>query len=143
MSDLHTISDRDLIAHMGLLDGWEERYGYLIELGRQLPPMPDALKTEASLVRGCTSQVWLVRQPPRGGSSLNEHLLTFWADSDAHIVKGLIAVLYIVFDNQAADKVKTFDVEQYFLELGLSEHLTPNRRNGFFSMVEKLKSLSV
>ncbi len=136
MTDLHTLNDRDLIAHMQMLDGWEDRYAYLIELGRQLPPMPDALKTEAALVRGCTSQVWLVQQPTTDGR------VRFWADSDAHIVKGLIAVLYVIFDGQTSETIGSFAIEPYFQELGLAEHLTPNRRNGFFAMVEKLKSLS-
>ena len=137
MSDLHTITDRDLITHLQMLDGWEDRYAYLIELGRQMPIMPSELKTEASLVKGCTSQVWLVQQPRI------DDRVRFWADSDAYIVKGLIAVLYIVFDGQTAEFIRSFDIEQYFLQLGLADHLTPNRRNGFFSMVEKLKTLTV
>lgn len=135
MTDLNALTENDLPAHMGLLDSWEDRYAYLIELGRQLPPMPEALKTDRALVKGCTSQVWLVPQPTDPAT------LAFWADSDAHIVKGLIAVLFVLFNNQPRSKVLTFDMEQYFLQLGLSEHLTPNRRNGFFAMVERLKSI--
>lgn len=133
---LSTLTDTQLQENLALLDGWEERYAYLIELGRQLPPMPDALKTEGALVKGCTSQVWLVPQ------ASVEDVLRFWADSDAHIVKGLIAILFILFNNQKRDKVLEFDIEQYFLQLGMAEHLTPNRRNGFFAMVERLKAIA-
>jgi cysteine desulfuration protein SufE len=132
---LETLTAADLADNLQLLDGWEERYAYLIELGRQLPAMPDLLKTEGALVRGCTSQVWLVPQ------AAPDNILRFWADSDAHIVKGLIAVLYIIFNNKLKTLVQEFDIEQYFLQLGLSDHLSPNRRNGFFSMMERLKGL--
>lgn len=133
---LETLDATALADNMQLLDGWEERYAYLIELGRQLPPMPEALKTEGALVKGCTSQVWLVPQPSA------DDTLAFWADSDAHIVKGLIAILHIIFNNRLKTLVQGFDIEQYFLQLGLADHLSPNRRNGFFAMVERLKVLA-
>jgi cysteine desulfuration protein SufE len=133
---LSTLNENHLRDMMQLLDGWEERYAYLIELGRQLPEMPSALKTEGALVKGCTSQVWLVPQ------AAEEGVLRFWADSDAHIVKGLIAILYIVYNNQPGNKLKQFIIEDYFAELGLDSHLSPNRRNGFFAMVERLKAIA-
>jgi cysteine desulfuration protein SufE len=134
--NLADLTDERLQQIMQLLDGWEERYAYLIELGRQLPPMPTALKTEGALVKGCTSQVWLVPQAAADG------ILKFWADSDAHIVKGLITILYVLYNNQPRTKVKEFDIEGYFSELGLHAHLSPNRRNGFFAMIERLKNLA-
>lgn len=136
MTDLAALTDTDLPAHMGMLDNWEDRYAYLIELGRQLPEMPVELKTDNALVKGCTSQVWLVPQPSDAAT------LSFWADSDAHIVKGLIAILFVIFNDQPRAKALAFDIDGYFQTLGLSEHLTPNRRNGFFAMVERLKSLA-
>lgn len=136
MSALSGLTADDLVQGLSLLDGWEERYAYLIELGRQLPPMPDVLKTDTALVKGCTSQVWLVPQ------AAPDTILRFWADSDAHIVKGLIAVLFIVFNDEPKSKISEFDIEQYFLQLGLADHLSPNRRNGFFAMVERLKAMA-
>lgn len=133
---LTTLTETDLRDVMHLLDGWEERYAYLIELGRQLPPMPAQLKTDGALVKGCTSQVWLVPQVSEGD------LIRFWADSDAHIVKGLIAILVVIYHNQPARKLVEFDIATYFAELGLDAHLSPNRRNGFFAMVERLRTLA-
>jgi cysteine desulfuration protein SufE len=109
-------------ADFALLDDWEDRYRYVIELGRSLPPLPDAVRTEANKVRGCASQVWLAStaKSSRPGAA---PVLTFQGDSDAHIVRGLIAILFATL----------------FSELGLKEHLTPQRSNGFFSMVERIR----
>jgi cysteine desulfuration protein SufE len=125
-------------SDFALLDDWEDRYRYLIELGRDLPPLPEDLRTDANKVRGCASQVWLATatEPGSGGGSAKLH---FRGDSDAHIVRGLIAVLFALFDNRTAEEILRTDAREVFANLGLSEHLTPQRSNGFFSMVERIR----
>lgn len=118
-----------------LFDDWEERYRYLIDLGRKLPSMDESLKREEYIVRGCTSQVWMV-------PDIQDGHLYFRADSDAHIVRGLIAILMAAYEGQALAKIPGIDIEAFFKEIGLDQHLSPNRRNGFFSMVEKIHSLA-
>lgn len=127
---------KELVDNFSLMDDWEDRYKYLIDLGDTLPEMPDALKTDASKVRGCMSQVWMVL----GWD--NEKRLTMLADSDAQIVRGLIAVLRAVFIGKTAADIAQTDIEAEFTRLGLDQHLSPNRRNGFFSMVERVKGFS-
>jgi len=134
--DLQTLTADELASNFSLLDDWEAKYSYVIDLGKYLPPFPDALKTEENLVRGCTSQVWMIPQesaPDR---------IKFLADSDAHIVRGLIAILSIVYNDHLKAEVRGFDIKAYFDSLGLSEHLSPNRRNGFFAMVGRIKTLA-
>ncbi len=127
---------QELVENFALFDDWEERYRYLIDLGRGLPEMEEALKTDASLVPGCTSRVWLVAQwTPEGR-------LSFKADSDAHIVRGLIGVLFKAYQGKTAEEVSATDIKSAFEEVGLDKHLSPNRRNGFFSMVEKIQELA-
>ena len=125
----------DIETDFELLDDWEDRYRYLIELGRQLPPLPDGAQNDESKVRGCVSQVWLVSDviaetPPR---------LTFFGDSDAHIVKGLVAIAMALFSGRTADEIEQIDAEARFSRLGLQEHLTPQRSNGLRSMVSRIK----
>ena len=127
---------QELAENFALFENWEERYGYLIELGKNLPPMVEALKTDATLVKGCTSRVWMVAQKSERGA------YHFTGDSDAHIVRGLIALLFAAYQDKTAEEISSVDIEQIFEEIGLSEHLSPNRRNGFFAMVEKIKRLS-
>jgi len=119
-----------------LLDDWEDRYAYLIDLGRNLPDFPEAYRNECNIVKGCTSQVWMVLATDEGGS------LSIKADSDAHIVRGLIAVVIAVYNGQEVPSVASLDMHAIFDDLGLSDHLSPNRRNGFFAMVEKIKTFS-
>ncbi len=126
----------ELAENFALFDDWEDRYRYLIDLGRKLPDFPDALKTEANKVRGCMSQVWLVPGHPPGDPSR----FAFAADSDAHIVKGLIAVLGILFSGKAPEEIVRTDAEAAFRALGLDQHLSPSRRNGLVSMMEKIKT---
>lgn len=126
----------ELAVNFSFLGEWEERYAYLLDLGKRLPVFPEEDKTELSLVRGCTSRVWLVPQDKQDG------LVHFIADSDAHIVRGLIAVLRIVYDGRPAAVVREFPILAYFTRLGLEEHLSPSRRNGFFAMVERIKLLA-
>ena len=103
------------------------------------PPLPEAVRTEANKVRGCASQVWLAStaQPSRPGAA---PVLTFQGDSDAHIVRGLIAILFAMYQDKTADEILHADARALFAELGLKEHLTPQRSNGFFSMVERIRN---
>jgi cysteine desulfuration protein SufE len=130
MDDLATI-----VETFALLDDWEERYRYLIDLGRALPPFPEAERREERLVPGCMSRVWMVSQPAPG----TPPRLEFLADSDAHLVKGLIAVLLAAYSGKTPAEIAGLDIDALFRKLGLAEHLSANRRNGFFSMVERIK----
>jgi cysteine desulfuration protein SufE len=125
-------------SDFALLDDWEDRYRYVIELGRALPPLPDALRTDANKVRGCASQVWLATSAGRP-SPAAAPALAFQGDSDAHIVRGLIAILFAIYADKAAEEILRIDARAAFAELGLKEHLTPQRSNGFFSMVERIR----
>jgi len=128
----------DIIDNFALLDDWDDRYRYLIELGRELPPLPPAAHTDANKVQGCASQVWLdTTVRPNGG---NGPVLTFVGDSDAHIVRGLIAVLFAVYSGKPARDILVTDAVTVFEKLGLREHLTPQRSNGFRSMVERIRA---
>jgi cysteine desulfuration protein SufE len=125
------------IESFSLFDDWEERYRYLIDIGRTLPIMDESLKNDQTLVRGCTSRVWLY--PTISG----EGVLTFVADSDAHIVRGLIALLHTAYNGVNVNEIAAVDVNSAFDEIGLSQNLSPNRRSGFFSMVERIRGLAV
>lgn len=129
----------EIRSNFTLLDDWEDRYRYLIEIGKELPPLESQAKVEANKVRGCASQVWLVTEikPPVNGSG---PVLHFRGDSDALIVRGLIAVLFAMYDGLGAEKILTVDAEKEFASLGLKDHLTPQRSNGFASMVERIRS---
>lgn len=116
-----------------LIDDWEERYRYVIELGRELPDFPDALKTAATKVEGCVSQVWLMTQ-------LKDGTLTLRGDSDAMIVRGLVAILIAFYDGRPPSEVPVADVEAYLKRLQLAEHLTPQRSNGLASMVKRIRA---
>jgi cysteine desulfuration protein SufE len=123
----------EIADNFGLFEDWEDRYRYLIDLGGRLPPMPEALKTEENRVRGCMSQVWMVMEWDESKR------FSMLADSDAQIVKGLIAVLYAAFQGKTAPESSAIDIDAIFSRLGLNEHLSPNRRNGFFAMVERIR----
>jgi cysteine desulfuration protein SufE len=128
----------DIRSDFALLDDWEDRYRYVIELGRGLAPLPEALRTEANKVRGCASQVWLAsRARPRPGAA---PVLELQGDSDAHIVRGLIAILFAMYAGRTTEEVLGTDARAVFAGLGLAEHLTPQRSNGFFSMVERIRN---
>lgn len=126
----------ELKENFELLDDWEDRYRYLIDLGRKLPVFPSALKTEAHKVRGCMSQVWMIP----GRAAGDPARFAFAADSDAHIVKGLIAVLSILFSGKTRKEIAGTDTDAAFRALGLDQHLSPSRRNGLVSMVEKIRN---
>ena len=123
----------DLVAEFDLLGDWEERYRYVIDLGRDLTPLAADERTDANKVRGCASQVWLVTQAGEGGT------LVFRGDSDAHIVRGLIAILLRLYSGRAAADILTFDAKAGFERLGLSGALSAQRSNGLFSMVERIR----
>ncbi|TAL04247.1 MAG: SufE family protein [Rhodospirillaceae bacterium] len=126
------MSFEELKDNFALFDEWDDRYAYLIDLGRKLPALPDVWRTETTKVRGCMSQVWLVPD----GTPMR---FAFAADSDSSIVKGLIAVLATLFIGQPAAAVAATDAEGAFKHLGLEQHLSPNRRNGFVAMVGRIK----
>jgi cysteine desulfuration protein SufE len=126
----------EIIDNFSLLDEWDDRYRYLIELGRELPPLAAEAHNEANKVRGCASQVWLdtsVRPNGAGGP-----VLTFVGDSDAHIVRGLIAILFAMYSGRNAKDILATDAVALFEKMGLREHLTPQRSNGFRSMVDRI-----
>jgi cysteine desulfuration protein SufE len=128
----------EIIGNFAVLDDWDDRYRYLIELGRELPPLAEAAHSDANKVQGCASQVWLdttVRPNGAGGP-----VLTFAGDSDAHIVRGLIAILFAVYSGKSAREILNTDAVKLFEGMGLREHLTPQRSNGFRSMVERIRS---
>ncbi|MDO9451300.1 MAG: SufE family protein [Stagnimonas sp.] len=125
----------DLAETFDLLGDWEERYGYLIELGRKLPPLADAERSEDAKVRGCMSQVWLV------GGQQADGTMHFNGDSDSTLVKGLIALLMVIVNDKTPTQILTTDIAQTFKDLGLESHITVNRRNGFYSMVERIRAL--
>ena len=127
---------KEIVDNFGLFDDWEDRYRYLIDLGGHLPHMDETLKTEETRVRGCMSQVWMVMNWDENNK------LSLLADSDAQIVKGLIAVLLAIFQGRTAQEISAIDVEQIFGELGLDQHLSPNRRNGFYAMVERIRAFT-
>jgi cysteine desulfuration protein SufE len=131
----------DIRADFALLDDWEDRYRYVIELGRALPMFPEALRTEANKVRGCASQVWLATQRigDAGKPSAND-TLEMQGMSDAHIVQGLVALLFIIYEGKTLDEILKTDAQGIFASLGLKEHLTPQRSNGLASMVKRIRS---
>ena len=126
-------------ADFGVLDDWEDRYRYVIELGRQLAPLPVSVKTDANKVRGCASQVWLIGEPVGGLSGAGTRL-AFAGESDSHIVQGLIAILLAVVNGRTAGELPGMDIAARFDALGLKEHLTPQRSNGLASMVARIKT---
>jgi len=130
----------DIRSDFELLDEWEDRYRYVIELGRSLPPLEESSRTDANKVRGCTSQVWLTTEvvPPADGTG--QPRLRFHGDSDAHIVRGLVAILFSIYQNKTPDEILDTDARRVLAELGLQEHLTPQRSNGFASMVERIRA---
>jgi cysteine desulfuration protein SufE len=128
----------EIIDNFSLLEEWDDRYRYLIELGRGLSPLSEPERTDKNKVQGCASQVWLattVRTDGAGGP-----VLSFSGDSDAHIVRGLIAILFAMFSGRRAREILATDAIALFERLGLREHLTPQRSNGFRSMVERIRS---
>ncbi len=128
----------EIVENFALLDQWDDRYRYVIELGRMLPPLAESAHNETNKVRGCASQVWLlthVKPDGAGGPILN-----FDGDSDAHIVRGLIAILLALYSGKRAQEILDIDALKLFDTIGLRENLTPQRSNGLRSMVERIRA---
>ncbi|CCG08096.1 Cysteine desulfuration protein SufE [Pararhodospirillum photometricum DSM 122] len=135
VTDLSTLTLEGLADTFALFDDWEDRYRYLIDLGRSLPEFPEAARTEAAKVQGCMSQVWLVPVVQPGPPKR----LHFLIDSDAHIVRGLAAVMVVLFSGKTPQEILAVDPDQALQTLGLESHISPNRRNGVASMAQVIK----
>ena len=123
----------EIVDNFSFLDDWEDRYGYLIELGNALTPVPEEQMVDANKVQGCVSQVWLI-------SEYDDGKLHFKGASDAHIVRGLVAVALSIFSNKTPAQIAELDEQETFIAIGLAEHLTPQRSNGLKSLVGKIKA---
>jgi len=134
-SDLDSIRD-----DLSFLDDWEERYRYIIDLGRTLAPLSEDEHSETNQVRGCASQVWLISETQRADG--NTHLV-FRGDSDAHIVKGLVAVTLAYYSGQRARWIVDHDAFELFRSFGFEQHLTPQRSNGVRSMIDRIRKDAV
>ena len=132
----------ELSAEFEVLGDWEERYRYVIDLGRDLAPLSDAERSDANKVRGCASQVWLVTQPQAGPAPglPADTVLAYDGESDSHIVQGLIAILLALTNGRTAGELVALDIAGRFDALGLKEHLTQQRSNGLASMVARIKA---
>ena len=131
------LSFDEILTDFDLLSDWEDRYRYVIELGKKLEPLPETDRTPATKVQGCVSQVWLSTEVDRSGESPR---LTFRGDSDAHIVRGLIAILFALYSGKTAAEILRIDAGQRLGLLQLKEHLTPQRSNGLMAMVKRIRS---
>lgn len=127
---------QDMIDDFAFLSDWEERYMHVIDLGKALPPLCEAEKTDANKVKGCVSQVWLVSET----NGKEDPVLSFRGDSDAHIVKGLVAVTLQIFSGRKASKIQDLDAAAILKELELEEHLSPQRSNGLKAMIGRIKA---
>ena len=130
----------EIVENFELFDDWEDRYRYVIELGREMEPIEDALKTDGSRVKGCASQVWLIPEIEREGGA---ERLYFRGDSDAMIVRGLIAVLRALYCGATLDDVARIDAESELGRLGLENHLSSQRSNGLKAMVQRLREIAM
>jgi cysteine desulfuration protein SufE len=128
----------EILENFSLLEDWDDRYRYVIELGRTLTSIDEAARIDANKVQGCASQVWLITTTTPNGSA--GPVLTFVGDSDAHIVRGLIAILFALYSGKTARDVLSIDALALFDRIGLREHLTPQRSNGLRSMVERIRT---
>ncbi|MCZ4370712.1 cysteine desulfurase sulfur acceptor subunit CsdE [Vibrio diazotrophicus] len=130
------ITSEDIVQTMQQFNGWEDRYRQVIQWGKRLPVMPEELKSEQVTVSGCESLVWLVSQQEEG-------IWHFCADSDARIVRGLIALVMAAFEGKTSQQIQDFDVDGYFEQLGLITHLSPSRGNGLKAIIDKVKEIAV
>jgi cysteine desulfuration protein SufE len=129
------VTTNDIVETLDFFDSWEERYKYIIDLGKELPHMAEELHTEGRLVRGCQSQVWLAEEYRDGR-------LYFQADSDAFIVKGLLAVVLAAFNGKTPAEIQSVDIANYFTQLDLLQHLSSTRGNGLKSMVKRIQDIA-
>jgi len=130
-----TTTDEDIVDTLSFFEDWEERYGYIIELGKELPPYPKALHTEEHLVRGCQSQVWLHIEIEQ-----NTGKMLLFLDSDAIIVRGLAAIVSAALNQKTPQEIVDYDMQSYFAKIDLLKHLSPTRGNGIQAMVERIKN---
>jgi cysteine desulfuration protein SufE len=128
----------EIVENFTLLDQWDDRYRYVIELGRTLRPLAESAHTEANKVQGCASQVWLLTHVKHDDAA--SPVLTFEGDSDAHIVRGLVAILFALYSGKRAAEILATDASELFDRIGLRENLTPQRSNGLRSMVERIRA---
>lgn len=129
----HAPHIQDFIDNMGFFESWEDKYEYIISMGKKLPPMDDALKTDAAKVDGCMSQVWFIAIKNDNGT------VSFIADSDAILVRGIIAVLLRIYDGQSPDVILNTDITRILSEIGLDKNLAGSRRNGLASMIARIR----
>ena len=129
------ITTEDILDTLGFFDSWEERYRYIIDLGRELPPLPECLHTDDRLVRGCQSKVWIE-------TSIQDGRLQLAVDSDAFIVKGLLGVILAAYNNKTPREILDFDTDAYFEQLDLLNHLSPTRGNGLRAMVRRIREIA-
>jgi cysteine desulfuration protein SufE len=130
----------ELIEDFEFLDDWEDRYAYLIDLGKQLTQLPEAFKSDEYKVRGCTSQVWLIHDIVQDAEKGTIHL--FAADSDAFIVRGLVAIVLSAYSGKSTEEIANIDLAALFSQIGLEKNLSVSRRNGFAAMINKVKAWS-
>ncbi|GAB3288263.1 SufE family protein [Parahaliea aestuarii] len=131
----NSITAEDIVDTLSFFDDWEERYKYIIDLGKELPPMSEAKRTDERKIRGCQSQVWIDTQVENGRLQMD-------VDSDAFIVKGLLGVVLAAYNNKAPADVLAFDIDSYFNELDLLNHLSPTRGNGLRAMVARIREIA-
>lgn len=129
------MTTEELIENFELLEEWEDRYRYIIDLGKKLPSLAQEHRTTENKVQGCVSQVWLIHEEKN-----DRHF--FQADSDAFIVRGLVSILLHIYNGKTSQEIMDMDIDAFFEKIGLSEHLSPTRRNGFFSMVKKIQGFA-
>jgi len=129
------ITSDDIVDTLAFFDSWDDRYKYIIDLGRELPPLADEHKKEDNLIRGCQSQVWLV-------SYEQDSRLYFDVDSDAFIVKGLLAIVMAAYNGKTADEILAFDIQAYFESIDLMRHLSPTRGSGLQAMVARIQQIA-
>lgn len=129
------ITAADIVDTLSFFDDWEDRYRYIIDLGKSLPTLAEEYKTEEHLIKGCQSQVWMHAENQQGQ-------LHFAVDSDAHIVRGLLGVVLSAYNGKTAQQVLNFDIEDYFSKLDLLQHLSPTRGNGLQAMVKSIRAFA-
>ena len=129
------MTQEELLENFSYLDAWEDKYKYLIELGDNLPPFPQEEQTDANKIEGCMSQVWFIHKKEGDRYIFN-------ATSDAHIVRGLEAVLLTLINGKTGPEIQNTDILSAFRHLGLEEHLSPTRRNGFYAMIGRIKEIA-
>ncbi|PIE45111.1 MAG: Fe-S cluster assembly protein SufE [Gammaproteobacteria bacterium] len=130
------ITAEDIVEQADFFDSWEERYAFIIDLGKQLDPFPEVERTDENIVKGCQSLVWITYKEQNSK-------LIFWADSDAIIVKGLLAVILAAYNHKTREEILTFDIEHYFAHLDLLRHISNIRGNGIKAMVSRIQTIAM